>query len=541
MDRSGKGTPQRDTGCDPEPTGTAWMRRTRIVATLGPASFDRIEELVNAGASIFRLNFSHGDHAVLTKVIAAIKEIREQRDLAIGILGDLCGPKIRVGRIGTDDGTIRLVDGETINLKYSESELGSATTIVTDVAAVVSHLQPEQSVLLEDGKMKIIMQKRISSVEVRCLIVQGGILLPKKGINVPDLALALSALTEKDKNDAAFICQHRLDFIALSFVQRQSDLLELRRHLGECLEDPADFPWIIAKIEKPQAVEAIDSILEVADGIMVARGDLGVECSLEVVPRLQKELIAKCNQLGKPVITATQMLESMIHEATPTRAEVSDVANAILDGSDAVMLSGESAAGDYPVASVQQMSRICGEAEKMLWDEKTRRNFRVESSALPKSPAMSVVFSAIVAAETCNAAGLIVFTQSGMMVCRMRSCDYRTPVFVVTISEALRRRISLYRGVTAVALVQHIETDQCLYLCEKEAISRGIFVEGQQIVFCTGTHDRLLGLSNTIRVSCVGEASRYARMQDLWSKAANHARRTNSEQSSISSSQQSLH
>nr|KAJ3418174.1 hypothetical protein HK105_000244 [Polyrhizophydium stewartii] len=354
-------------------------RRTKIVATLGPASVPKIRQLIQAGVNVFRLNFSHvTDPETQTPIIETIRRESDDLKIPVAILGDLGGPKIRCnGFKGCD--SIPLVAGSTVRLVTSD-EPGSPGVITTNVAVLVSEIQPGHRVLLDDGTMRLVMERRISETEVEMKVVVGGTLKPHKGINVPDMRLAVPALTEKDRRDAMFMWDHQLEYVALSFVQIASDvqaLLDLFRELrprrssvgslrssAESLrsnpgEEIPQRPWrplIISKIEKPQALDSIDGIIAVSDGIMVARGDLGVEVSLERVPLIQKTLIRKANMAEKPVITATQMLESMINAPVPTRAEVSDVANAVMDGTDAVMLSGECAVGQFPVETVEMVS-----------------------------------------------------------------------------------------------------------------------------------------------------------------------------------------
>ncbi|KAJ3075567.1 hypothetical protein HDU98_007677 [Podochytrium sp. JEL0797] len=360
-------------------------RRTKIVATLGPSSWSLIRELILAGVNVFRLNFSHvNDPSDQRPIIDKIRKESASLGLPVAILGDLCGPKIRCNSFSTPTGSIQLVAGSCIRFVHS-TDLGDDGAITTSIGEIVGHIGIGQRVLLNDGSLTLVVMQRVSKEEVLCKVVVGGELKAHKGINVPVMAIGLPALTEKDIKDAHFMYQMRFDYIALSFVQRPQDVQDLLDQFDLFAQQeteslakgdppfnsgvPSDDleedwrPHVIAKIEKPQALDQLEQILNVADGIMVARGDLGVECSLEQVPLIQKTLIRKTNAADKPVIVATQMLEGMITCPVPTRAEVSDVANSVFDGTDAVMLSAECAVGAFPVETVEMMGSICRSAE----------------------------------------------------------------------------------------------------------------------------------------------------------------------------------
>ncbi len=326
--------------------------KTKILATVGPASESKeiMKQMVEAGADAFRLNFSHGDYASFEKIFQNISEVSELLSKPISILVDLQGPKIRVGDLEKPE--ITLLEGNTIEIT-TENIKGNESLISTTYDNLVRDAEIGDIILLDDGllKLKVIEKRRERLI---CKILVGGILRPHKGMNLPGMKLSTTAITEKDKRDLEFALKHRVDFVALSFVRSGGDVLQLKEWLTE---KEKGIP-IIAKIEKPEAVENLDEILEIADGIMVARGDLGVEMKPQEVPILQKEIIRKCNSKGKLVITATQMLESMIQNSIPTRAEASDVANAVFDGSDVVMLSGETSVGKHPVKVVETMNDI---------------------------------------------------------------------------------------------------------------------------------------------------------------------------------------
>ncbi|WKT83052.1 MULTISPECIES: pyruvate kinase [unclassified Thermosynechococcus] len=336
------------------------FRRTKIVATIGPASRSRevIQQMLAAGMNVARLNFSHGDYKDHAETIALLRQVANEAATPLTLLQDLQGPKIRVGQL--PEGSIELVEGEQVHLVPLTEE--ETQGIGIDYPYLAEEAQPGMQVLLDDGLLELVVEA-IAGDRVTCRVVQGGTLKSRKGVNLPDLNLRLPSLTDKDKQDIQFGIEQGVDIISLSFVRRAEDLWELREYLAT--HGASDMP-VLAKIEKPQAVENLSAILGVADAIMVARGDLGVEMRVEKVPLLQKQIIRECNYRSIPVITATQMLESMIHNPRPTRAEASDVANAILDGTDAVMLSGESAVGAFPVQAVKMLARIAADVEPHL-------------------------------------------------------------------------------------------------------------------------------------------------------------------------------
>ena len=346
------------------------MRLTRIVATLGPASFDEevLRKLITAGVDVFRLNFSHGTHESHRAALETVRSLCLELNRPVGILQDLCGPKIRVGEM--TDGKIMLADGEETIIVYNDV-VGTANAFSCSYKSLARDADEDDRILLNDGllELKVIA---IEGNNVRCKVIHGGILRSSKGMNLPGMKLSTPSVTAKDIDDLKAGLDMGVDFVGLSFVREASDLDPVK----ELIASHAQKPKIIAKIEKPEALENFDSILEAADGIMVARGDLGVELPVEQLPAIQEELIYKANCAGKIVITATQMLESMINNPIPTRAEVTDVSVAISQGTDAVMLSGESAAGSYPVEAVEMMCKIAVETEKSLKRNHDNWNWR---------------------------------------------------------------------------------------------------------------------------------------------------------------------
>eukprot|EP01112_Ceratiomyxa_fruticulosa_P017816 TRINITY_DN5620_c0_g3_i1.p1 TRINITY_DN5620_c0_g3~~TRINITY_DN5620_c0_g3_i1.p1 ORF type:complete len:563 (+),score=150.50 TRINITY_DN5620_c0_g3_i1:148-1689(+) len=503
-------------------------RLTKLVATLGPASEVRLDEMILAGVNVFRLNFSHGkdDYTPYLNVINKIREASARLDKPVAILGDLQGPKFRIGEL-IDHKPIDLIVGKSIKLSVG-TEIGTPDHIFTKNAPVVQGLSIGHKVLLDDGILELKVTDRIDINNIVCVVVVGGKLGEKKGINVPDIIVS-SKLSEKDKADATFIVQQQLDYVAASFVQQASDITELRdwliAHAPQDLKEKgvpnpsrienhptwrARVPLIIAKIEKPQAVEDIHEILKVTDGIMVARGDLGVEMSLERVPAIQKRLIELCNQAQKPVITATQMLQTMIDNPVPTRAEVSDVANAVFDGSDAVMLSAESAVGQYPVESVKTMVRIMEEAEKDLGQAIHRhRNAifleleRTLSISGKQSPSQAVAQLAVSAARKTNSLAIVVLSYSGLMALKISKFKPDIPVFALTPDLISFRRMSLVASVFPILFKVADTVDQIIKDIDALLVSRGVLSKGDPIVFCTGA-TTVPGLSDFLKITTVG-------------------------------------
>jgi pyruvate kinase len=332
--------------------------RTKIVATIGPASSSRemLEQMVKAGMSVARLNFSHGSYEDRARMVSLLRSVSKDLDTPITLLQDLQGPKIRVGQL--PDGAIDLIEGEAIAIVPLAEFSQQPNTVPIDYPYLAEEAEPETQILLDDGLLELRIEK-IEGKAVYCKVIEGGILKSRKGVNLPSLNLRLPSLTEKDKEDLEFGLAQGVDWISLSFVRQAEDVRALKAFLAE---KGGNVP-VMAKIEKPQAIDNLEAIIEECDGLMVARGDLGVEMNPEKVPMLQKRIIRLCNEKGIPVITATQMLDSMINNPRPTRAEASDVANAIVDGTDAVMLSGESAVGQYPVKAVQMLARIATDIE----------------------------------------------------------------------------------------------------------------------------------------------------------------------------------
>ena len=376
-------------------------RRTKIVATLGPASADpaMIARLFHAGADVFRLNFSHGSHDDHALNVATVRALEDATGRPIGLLADVQGPKLRIGRFG--GGRVHLSAGQDFRLDLDASP-GGARRVQLPHPEIIAVAGPGTALLLDDGKLRLRVARNRGD-HLECEVITGGALSDRKGVNVPDILLQIPALTVKDRADLAFALDQGVDFIGLSFVQRPDDVAEAR-------EIAAGRAWIVAKIEKPQALDQLDAILDIADAAMVARGDLGVELPPEEVPLAQKRIVRAMRARGKPVIVATQMLESMINAPAPTRAEASDVAGAVFDGADAVMLSAETAAGQYPVEAVDMMDRIITRVER---DEDWRRLTDAGCPAAPASISGAIAAAASQVARTIGARAIAAFTASG--------------------------------------------------------------------------------------------------------------------------------
>ncbi|MBT6156796.1 MAG: pyruvate kinase [Planctomycetaceae bacterium] len=420
--------------------------KTKIIATIGPAceSTEMLTALIGAGVDVFRLNFAHGDHAWFHKVVGMIRQIAAELEHPVGIMGDLSGPKIRLGTL--PEGGLFCGQGERIVIARHADPAESAT-LTSTYKPLVDDLKPGDNVLLADGTVRLRVVEKEGTDRVICEVEQPGLLRTRQGINLPGVALSTPAVTEKDRTDLAWAIRHELDFVSLSFVRSAEDIQLLREAMAE--SGSARLPHVISKIEKMEAVSDIERILDETDAVMVARGDLGVEVDVARVPLLQKRIIRLCNQHRIPVITATQMLDSMQENERPTRAEASDVANAVLDGSDAVMLSGETAIGEYPVQAVDIMSRIAQEAERLVAttrfgdrhsQERTRATVTTEA----------VTLGATSAAEHLDADMIVVATHSGRTA--MAVSKQRSPVPILALTDRFEtaRRMCLYWGVTPV-------------------------------------------------------------------------------------------
>ena len=467
-------------------------RRTKIVATIGPAteSPGRIKDLVKAGATTFRLNFSHGDHSEHAARIATIRAVSEELGQTIGILQDLQGPKIRLGRFA--DGPITLSNGDQFSLTSRSVSCTQSIATVT-YEKLADEVNPGSRILLDDGRveMKVVEVDREEQT-LHCLVTGGGVLSNNKGVNFPDVQLSVRALTEKDKVDLAFGLSQGVDWIALSFVRNPSDMEEIRG----LIRDKGHQTPVVAKIEKFEAIDQIDAILPLCDGVMVARGDLGVEMPAEEVPLLQKELIRKANSLGIPIITATQMLDSMASSPRPTRAEVSDVANAILDGTDAVMLSNETAVGDFPVEAVQTMATIACRIERDYPQRSIESNLR---STIPN--ALSGAVSTI--ASQLNASAIITLTKTGATANNVSKFRPAAPILAVTPDQSVACRLQLVWGVTPLVIPQQERTTETFQAAMAKAKELNLLREGDLVIQTAGTHTGVSGSTDLVKVGIV--------------------------------------
>ncbi|MBR27223.1 MAG: pyruvate kinase [Rhodobacteraceae bacterium] len=473
------------------------LRNVKIVATLGPASSDRatIRALFEAGADVFRLNMSHGTHEGIAQLHRLIREIEHELRRPIGILADLQGPKLRVGTFA--DGKETLEQGAAFRLDLVDKP-GDATRVRLPHPEIFEALEEGASLLVNDGQIRLKVT-RCDAESADCEVMVGGVISDRKGVNVPDVVLNIPALTEKDRKDLEFVCALGVDWLGMSFVQRPEDVAE-----GQRLA--AGRAAVIAKIEKPAAVAALDGILAEADGIMVARGDLGVEMPITSVPVIQRRLIATAQQAGKPVIVATQMMESMISAPVPTRAEVSDVANAIYDGADAVMLSAESAAGKYPVETVRTMNAVAETTE-------SDPHFRVRMEAL-RPRARTRVADAIAAAarevaETTDVKAICCFTHGGTTALLMARERPRVPILALTPSTRSARRMALVWGLHC-STTHEVERFKLAVVSAARAAREGGFAsDADRIVVVAGIPFNTSGTTNILRVAPVDERAIY--------------------------------
>jgi len=471
-------------------------RKTKIVATLGPASQSpkKIESLIKAGVNVFRLNFSHGTAEDHQQNVANIRQVAKQLGKIIGILQDLQGPKIRVGLFANNQ--IKLTKGQGFALYPNQDQPGDATGVGISYKNLHADVAIGDSLLLDDGKL-ILKVTNIENQVIHTKVDRGGVLSNKKGINVPDADLSIAAVTEKDIADIALGAQLDVDWVALSFVRNRDDLLLARTHL----EKHNSQAKLMAKIEKPGAIRNYKEILKEADGIMVARGDLGVELSPEKVPMLQKRLIKKAREKGKPVITATQMLETMTENAIPTRAEANDVANAIFDGTDAVMLSAETATGKHPIKAVQTMDRIAMTVES---DTDYKKRMRERKFKAEKNTPDAVSFAACHIATTLSAEVMCCFSSSGATALRVARNRIHTDVIAISPSIKSCQQLTVSWGINPVLNNDATSTDEMVEIANQVITQQKMAATGDQFVVTAGVPFGLSGTTNMIRVETLG-------------------------------------
>jgi pyruvate kinase len=470
------------------------MRRRRsakIVATLGPASsgLERIRALFEAGVDVFRLNFSHGTHQDHEARFAAIRHVEEESGRPIGILADLQGPKLRLGVFAAN--RIELAAGESFRLDLDAAP-GDVSRAPLPHPEVFAALHPGTDLLLDDGKVRLAVEDcGAGFADTR--VVVGGTLSDRKGVNVPNVVLPLSAVTEKDRADLAFALEHGADWIAFSFVQRPDDVAEGRKLVG-------NRAGVMVKLEKPSAIERLDEIIELSDGLMVARGDLGVEMPCEDVPRVQKQVIHACRLAGKPVVVATQMLESMIAAPTPTRAEASDVATAVYEGADAVMLSAETAAGRYPVEAVAMMSRIAVRVQEDPLYFTALERTRIEHEHTAPD---AISAAACQVANMVGAAAIVSYTTSGATALRAARERPEAPILVLTANLATARRLALLWGAHCVHTSDVKSFADMVHKAVRFAHREAIAEPGQRVVITAGVPFGTPGATNILRIAWV--------------------------------------
>jgi pyruvate kinase len=466
-------------------------RRTKIIATIGPASStpETLSRLFHAGADIFRLNFSHGSHEEHARRIGFIREIERDQGHPIGILADVQGPKLRVGRFG--GGRVQLQAGQGFTLDLNPTP-GDVRRVNLPHPEIIAAAGIGTTLLLDDGKLRLrVVHKRDERLETE--VVVGGPLSDRKGVNVPDMVLPIPALTAKDRVDLAFALEHGADYIGLSFVQRPQDVEEAKAIA-------AGRAWIMTKLEKPQALDNLDAILALSDAVMVARGDLGVELPPEEVPLAQKRIVRAARTLGRPVVVATQMLESMINAPAPTRAEASDVATAVFDGADAVMLSAETAAGQYPFEAVNFMDRIVARVER---DPGWRDVVESSRPAPEHAIADALAAAARQIAHTIEAKAICAFTESGSTALRVSRERPEAPIIGLTTSQAIGRRLAVAWGVHPVVTTGTHSMSETVGRATKLAAQEGFAAHGDHIIVIAGLPFGIPGTTNALRVAVV--------------------------------------
>ncbi len=468
------------------------LRRVKVLATLGPSSFDEetISKLFEAGADTFRINMSHASHDVMRTLISRIRSVENRLGYPIGILADLQGPKHRIGTFV--DGAISVGAGDKITLD-SNPEPGDASRVYFPHGDVLDAIEPGHRLLVDDGRVTLVVNK-VKKGAVFAEVISGNKLSDKKGVSLPDTNLRTGALTDKDHKDLDAILEQEIDWVALSFVQRPEDLAEVRKICQGRV-------GVLAKIEKPQAVKRLDDIIELSDAIMIARGDLGVELPLERVPAIQKQIVRKCRRAGKPVIVATQMLESMISSPVPTRAEVSDVATAVYEGADAVMLSAESAAGQYPVEAVAMMNAIARGVEK---DHNYPGIIHAQRPEPEPTGADAISLAVRQIAETLQLSAIVCYTASGTTGLRAARERPNIPILTLSPVPGTARRLTLVWGLHCVVTPDATDLDQMVNKACHIAFDEGFAKPGDRVIVSAGVPLRTPGTTNMLRIAYVG-------------------------------------
>ncbi len=471
-------------------------KQTKIIATIGPAtsSPEMLEQLLLAGMNVVRINASHGDHNDHKEIIENIRKLDEELGANTAILLDLQGPKLRIGELEGDK--MELETGSELVIRVGE-EIGSKGVVFTNYDSFANDVNPGEPVLLDDGKIQLEVISSDSKTEVVCKVIFGGTLWPRKGINLPKTVISLPCITEKDEIDLAFALDQNVDWIGLSFVRNPNDIVQLR----ERIKKENKHARIVAKIEKPEAVEKLDEIIEVTDAVMIARGDLGVEIPMEEVPLIQREIIEKCLSASRPVIVATQMMESMIENSTPTRAEVNDVASAVFDGTDAVMLSAETSVGKFPVHTVQAMCQIIKTAE-----DSNEKAFNERPPYNPDDDRFitdSICYNACRLARRTKAAAIVTMTYSGYTAMKVSSQRPKAHIFMFTSNKQVLSQMSLVWGVEAIFYSKMVSTDHTIADIKYILFKDGKVKDNDFVVHMASMPIKDAGMTNMLKLSRV--------------------------------------
>ncbi len=472
------------------------LKKTKIVCTIGPASEseEMLEKLVLAGMNVARLNFSHGSHEEHQRRIDTIKMVSEKLNVPVAIMLDTKGPEIRIGNFNEE--VIHLEEGDTFTLTTRDI-IGDKSIVTVSHKGLPEDVKVGNAILIDDGLVELEVKEIKDGTDIICEVKNSGELKNHKGVNVPNIKTSLPAVTQKDKDDIIFGIQNEVDFLAASFVRKKEDVLEIRKILED---NNGEFIEIIPKIENQEGIDNIDDIIKSSDGLMVARGDLGVEVPPEEIPLVQKDLIRKCYLAGKPVITATQMLDSMIRNPRPTRAEVTDVANAIIDGTSAIMLSGETAAGKYPEEAVTMMSKIAKRIERSLdYDEM----LNTSASLLENTTTNAISKSATLVARDLGASAIVASTNTGSTARALSKFRPKIRILAVTPNEKTRRRLALSWGVDSIVVPHYENTDELINNSLDVAVEKGVLNEGDLVVMTAGIPVGLTGATNLIKVQTI--------------------------------------
>ena len=470
------------------------FNKTKIVATIGPAtsSEEMLEKIILAGVDVCRLNFSHGAYELHQEVIDRVRNINNRLGCNVALLQDLQGPKLRIGKV---EGEFHLVEGDHV-LVTTEEQISTKDILFVSYKRLIQDCNPGERILLNDGKVSLVFTEKVNDTTLKAEVIAGGPLSSNKGFNLPDSSLTVPSLTKKDLADLEYGLSQEVDWVALSFVRTADDIVELKRLIAE----KGTHTKVIAKIEKPEAVKNIDEIIKVSDGIMVARGDLGVEVPLQRVPLIQKTIVEKCLAAAKPCIIATQMMETMILDSMPTRAEINDVANAVLDGADALMLSAETSVGKYPLRVIEVMSSIITDIEN------DRRTYFKGVKPTPESPSFAsdeICFTAVRMSDHLNAKAIVAMTKSGFTGFRVASYRPQADVFIFTDNKKLLATLNLVWGVRGFYYDRFVSTDDTFQDVVDMLKADGMVKEGEYVINCASMPIHKKQRTNTIKVTLV--------------------------------------